>query len=196
MEMKNNDLKEIKGAESVVIHNGNIVLGMQKPKRWYNLENEEKATIIKTLGGRIEKQDKDSSKIALIREVLEEVKGIEEKDLRVTSNPIFTKKIIMGDLNIFERDSNLSMEADFYLLEILSKEAIEPNDLPALLEIPIKEFLSLEFNKKESLNKLQEYVIKNKNLQLHLPEYYALMIPKEVKEFLKKVKEYEEKIER
>ena len=128
--------------------------------------------------------------------MLEEVKGIEEKDLRVTSNPIFTKKIIMGDLNIFERDSNLSMEADFYLLEILSKEAIEPNDLPALLEIPIKEFLSLEFNKKESLNKLQEYVIKNKNLQLHLPEYYALMIPKEVKEFLKKVKEYEEKIER
>ncbi len=196
MEMKDNDLKEIKGAESVVIHNGNIVLGMQKPKRWYNLENEEKATIIKTLGGRIEKQDKDSSKIALIREVLEEVKGIEEKDLRVTSNPIFTKKIIMGDLNIFERDSNLSMEADFYLLEILSKEAIEPNDLPALLEIPIKEFLSLEFTKKESLNKLQEYVIKNKNLQLHLPEYYALMIPKEVKEFLKKVKEYEEKIER
>ncbi len=194
--MKDNDLKEIKGAESVVIHNGNIVLGMQKPKRWYNLENEEKATIIKTLGGRIEKQDKDSSKIALIREVLEEVKGIEEKDLRVTSNPIFTKKIIMGDLNIFERDSNLSMEADFYLLEILSKEAIEPNDLPALLEIPIKEFLSLEFTKKESLNKLQEYVIKNKNLQLHLPEYYALMIPKEVKEFLKKVKEYEEKIER
>ena len=55
----------------------------------------------------------------------------------------------MGDLNIFERDSNLSMEADFYLLEILSKKAIEPNDLPALLEIPVKEFLRLEFTKKE-----------------------------------------------
>ena len=196
MEMKDNNLKEIKGAEAVVIHNGNIVLGMQKPKRWYNLEKEEKATIIKTLGGQIEKEDKNSSKRALIREVLEEVKGIEEKDLRVTSNPIFTKKIIMGDLNIFERDSNLSMEADFYLLEILSKKAIEPNDLPALLEIPVKEFLRLEFTKKESLNKLQEYVIKNKILQLSLPEYYALMIPKEVKEFLKKVKEYEEEIER
>ena len=196
MEMKDNNLKEIKGAEAVVIHNGNIVLGMQKPKRWYNLEKEEKATIIKTLGGQIEKEDKNSSKRALIREVLEEVKGIEEKDIRVTSNPIFTKKIIMGDLNVFERDSNLSMKADFYLLEILSKKAIEPNDLPALLEIPVKEFLRLEFIKKESLNKLQEHVIKNKNLQLSLPEYYALMIPKEVKEFIKKVKEYEEEIER
>lgn len=126
MEMKDNNSEEIKGAEAIVIHNGNIILGMQKPKRWYNLENEEKATIIKTLGGQIEKEDKNSSKRALIREVLEEVKGIEEKDLRVTSNLIFTKKIIMGDLNIFERDSNLSMEADFYLLEILSKKAIEP----------------------------------------------------------------------
>lgn len=196
MEMKDNNSEEIKGAEAVVIHNGNVVLGMQKPKRWYNLENEEKATIIKTLGGQIEKQDKNSSKRALIREVLEEVKGIKEKDLRVTSNPIFTKRIRMGDLNIFERESNLNMKADFYLLEILSKKAIEPNDLPALLEIPVKEFLKLKFTKKESLNKLQEYVIKNKNLQLSLPEYYALMIPKEVKEFFKKVKEYEEKIER
>ena len=196
MEMKDNNLKEIKGAEAIVIHNGNIVLGMQKPKRWYNLGNEEKATIIKTLGGQIEKEDKNSSKRALIREVLEEVKGIEEKDLRVTSNPIFTKKIIMGDLNVFERDSNLSMKADFYLLEILSKKAIEPNDLPALLEIPVKEFLKLEFTKKESLNKLKKYVIKSIKFQDSLPEHYVLMIPEEVKEFLKKIKEYEEKIER
>lgn len=192
MEMKENNLKEIKGAEAVVIHNGNIVLGMQKPKRWYNLENEEKATIIKTLGGQIEKEDKNSSKRALIREVLEEVKEIEEKDLRVTSYPIFTKRIRMGELNIFEGDSNLSMVADFYLLEILSKKDIEPNDLPALLEIPVKEFLGLEFTKKESLNKLQEHVIKNKNFQLSLPEYYALMIPKEVKEIVKKIMENKE----
>ena len=194
--MKDNNSEEIKGAEAIVIHNGNIVLGMQKSKRWYNLENEEKATIIKTLGGQIEREDKNSSKRALIREVLEEVKGIEEKDLRVTSNPIFNKRIRMGDLNIFERDSNLSMEADFYFLEILSKKDIEPNDLPALLEIPVEEFLKLEFIKKERLNKLQEHVIKNKNFQLSLPEYYALMLPKEVKEILKKIKEYEEEIER
>lgn len=184
MEMKDKNLKVVEGAESIVIHNGNIVLGMQKPTRWYNLENEEKATIIKTLGGKIEKEDKNNSKIALIRELLEEVKGIEEKDIRMISNPIFTKKIAMRDLNIFERNSNLRMEADFYFLEILSEKDIEPNDLPALLEIPVKEFLKLEFLKKEDLNKLQKYVIKNKNLKNSLPEYYSLMIPKEVKEFL------------
>ena len=127
----------------------------------------------------------------MIRELLEEVKGIEEKDIRMISNPIFTKKIAIGDLNIFEKNSNLRMEADFYFLEILSKKAIEPNDLPALLEIPVKEFLKLEFVKKEDLSKLQKYVIKNKNLKNSLPEYYSLMIPKEVKEFLKEVKEYE-----
>lgn len=148
MEMKGNNSEEIKGAEAIVIHNGNMVLGMQKPKRWYDLENGERATVIKTLGGQIEEVDENSSKKALIREVLEEVKGIEEKDIRVTTNPIFTKKIRMGDLNTFERDSNLSMEADFYFLEILSKEHIEPNDLPALLEIPLKEFLRLEFTRK------------------------------------------------
>lgn len=191
MEMKDNESEEINGAEAIVIHNENIVLGMQKTKRWYNLENEEKATIIKTLGGKIEKQDKNSSKRAIIREVLEEAKGIEEKDFRVTSNPIFTKKIRMGDLNIFERESNLNMKADFYFLEISGATAIEPNDLPALLEIPIKEFLKLELNKKENLNKLQKYVIKNKKFQFPLPEYYALMIPKEVKDFLKKAKEFE-----
>ena len=43
MEMKDNNLKEIKGAEAVVIHNGNIVLGMQKPKRWYELDNNKMA---------------------------------------------------------------------------------------------------------------------------------------------------------
>ena len=92
MEMKDNNSGKIRGAEAVVIHNGNMVLGMQKPKRWYDLENGERATVIKTLGGRIEEEDKNNSKRALIREILEEVKGIGEKDIRVTANPIFTKK--------------------------------------------------------------------------------------------------------
>ena len=187
-----NNLKKIKGTEAIVIHNENVVLGMQKPKRWYDLENGERATIIKTLGGQIEKEDKNSSKKALIREILEEVQGIEEKDLRVTEDPIFTKRIRMGDLNIFERESDLKMEADFYLLEILSRENIAPNDLPALLEIPVKEFLKLEFIRKENLNKLKKYIIKNIKFKNSLPEHYALMVPEEVKEFLKKTKEYEE----
>ena len=82
MEMIDNSNELINGAEGVVIHNGNVVLGMQKPKRWYELPNGEKATIIKTLGGEIEEKDENSSKRALVREVLEEVEGIEEKDLK------------------------------------------------------------------------------------------------------------------
>ena len=179
----------IKGAEGIVIHDGNIVLGMQKPKRWYNLENENKGTVIKTIGGQIEDEDKNSSKRALIREILEEVKGIENKDFRISGAPIFTKKIKMRDLNIFEKTSSLKLEADFYLLEILSKKDIEPNDLPALLEIPLKEFLQLEFNIQEKLSKFQKYIIKNKNYKKALPDYCTLMIPKEVKKYLEKVKE-------
>ena len=179
----------IKGAEGIVIHDGNIVLGMQKPKRWYNLENGNKGTVIKTIGGQIEDEDKNNSKQALIREILEEVKGIENKDFRISEDPIFTKKIKMRDLNIFEKTSSLKLEADFYLLEILSKKDIEPNDLPALLEIPLKEFLQLKFNIQEKLSKFQKYIIKNKNYEKALPDYCTLMIPKEVKKYLEKVKE-------
>ena len=177
METDNNS-KEIKGVEAIVIQNGNIVLGMQQSKRWYNLENGERGVLIKTLGGKIEEEDENSSKKALIREIFEEVKGIRENDIRVTTNPIFTKKIKMGDLNIFDRDSNIKMEADFYYLDILSKDNIEPNDLPALIKIPVKEFLELDFNKKESIKKLTQYVIKNKKNNIPLPEHYSLMIPK------------------
>ena len=37
------------GAEGILIHGDKIVLGMQKPKRWYLMENGEKAAIIKTI---------------------------------------------------------------------------------------------------------------------------------------------------
>ena len=180
-----NNLKEIKGAEEIVIKNGNIILGMQQSKRWYNLENGERGALIKTLGGKIENEDENSSKKALIREIFEEVKGIRKNDIRVTTNPIFTKKIKMGDLNTFDRDSNIKMKADFYYLDIFSKDNIEPNDLPALIKIPVKEFLELEINKKESIKKIKQYLIKNKKNQNSLPEYYSLMIPKEVRDFIK-----------
>lgn len=184
MRMRKNNSEKIKGAEAIVVHGKNIVLGMQKTKRWYNLAREEKAAIIKTLGGKIEKKDKDDSKRALIREILEEIKGIEENDIIMTENPIFTKKIRMGDLNLFEESSNLIMEADFYLLKINSKKNIEPNDLPALLEMPIEEFLKLDFTKKGKTQKMKKYIIKNNDFQSNLPEYYALMIPKEVKKYI------------
>ena len=72
------------GAEGILIHGDKIVLGMQKPKRWYLMENGEKAAIIKTIGGAIEEVDKEDTKKALIREILEEIKGIKKNDIKVS----------------------------------------------------------------------------------------------------------------
>lgn len=106
------------GAEGIVIHGDKIVLGMQKPKRWYQLENGETATIVKTLGGAVEEEDNRNTRNALIREVLEEVKGISPTDIKVSETPIFTKEIKIGELNPYEKNSNLKMKADFYVVEI------------------------------------------------------------------------------
>mgnify|MGYP004643068185 CR=1 FL=1 len=65
MEKKGDNLGKINGTEAIVIHNGNIVLGMQKPKRWYKLENDKRATVIKTLGGQVEKIDENKLKMVL-----------------------------------------------------------------------------------------------------------------------------------
>ena len=145
MEKKGDKLVNIKGAEGIVIHNGNVVLGMQKPKRWYELDNNKMATIIKTLGGEIEETDKEDSKKTIIREIMEEVDDINEKDIKISKTPIFTKSITMGKLNPYERDSKLNMLADFYLLEIIKEGKLFPNDLPALIEIPVDFFLNIEF---------------------------------------------------
>ena len=185
MEKIDKKIEEINGAEAVVIHDGNIVLGLQQNKRWYELENGEKVAIIKTLGGKIEKKDKNSSRNAVIRELFEEVKGIEENDIKVNKKIIFTKKIKISELNPFEKENNLKMNADFYLIEICNKKKIQPNDLPGLLEVPIEIFLKLEFAKQSKLNNLQKYIIRSKNCNLELPENYVLFIPEEVKNFLK-----------
>lgn len=83
----------ILGAEGIAIHGNKIVLGMQKQKRWYFLENGEKAAIIKTLGGAVEKVDENNTRKTLIREILEEVKEINNKDIKVSKQPVFTKEI-------------------------------------------------------------------------------------------------------
>lgn len=108
----------ILGAEGIVLHGEKIVLGMQKTKRWYKLKDGEIASIVKTLGGEVEKEDNNSTRNALIREILEEVDGIANKYLKVAQSPIFTKEITMGDLNPYEKASDLKMKADFYLVEI------------------------------------------------------------------------------
>ncbi len=190
MEKKGDKLVNIKGAEGIVIHNGNVVLGMQKPKRWYELDNNKMATIIKTLGGEIEETDKEDSKKTIIREIMEEVDDINEKDIKISKTPIFTKSITMGKLNPYERDSKLNMLADFYLLEIIKEGKLFPNDLPALIEIPVDFFLNIEFSKQYSMSNLKRWITKNKKNDIVIPDYYALMIPEEVKKFLNEIKKY------
>ena len=65
---------------AILIHNGNIVLGMQTPNRWYTLEDGTKAGIIKTIGGKIEKEDNGSSRNAVQREIIEEIEGINKEN--------------------------------------------------------------------------------------------------------------------
>ena len=185
---------EIRGAEGIIIHNGNIVLGMQKPKRWYKLENGETITMIKTLGGEIEKEDEGDSKKALIREVIEEVNGIGREDIRVSNKPIFTKRIRLADINPFEKKSNLNMNADFYLLQILKQEVLQPNDLPALIEIPLSRFIKMEFNSQGKMRNIQDYI--SQNTSIDLPDYYRFMIPEEVHRFFREIRKDREDIER
>lgn len=177
------------GAEGIVLHGDKIVLGMQKPKRWYQLENGEKAAIVKTLGGGIKDIDKNNSRKALIREILEEVKGIEEKDINVSKTPIFTKEIIMGELNPYEENSTLRMKADFYAVEISENIQLKPNDLPALVEIPIDNFLKLNLSSNLYLCNIKNYARQKE--EITIPENYAIMAPKEIKDFLRRREEEE-----
>ena len=91
MEIADKTLNKVRGAEAIVIHNGNVVLGMQKPQRWYELENGKRAAIIKTLGGQKEEDDGESSKKTILREISEELKGIDFTKMKITKHPIFSK---------------------------------------------------------------------------------------------------------
>ena len=144
----------ILGAEGIVIHGNKIVLGMQKQKRWYFLENGEKAAIIKTLGGAVEKVDENNTRKTLIRE-----------------------------LNPYEQNSTLKMRADFYTVEIAKDINLKPNDLPALIEIPKEKFYDIKLASNLSMRYIKDYIIKNEE-EISIPENYAIMAPKEVKNFL------------
>lgn len=185
-------VNNVLGAEGIVIHGDKIVLGMQKKKRWYILENGEKAAIVKTLGGAIEDIDKNNTRNALIREILEEVKDIKEKDINVSEEPIFTKEIEMRELNPYEQDSTLKMKADFYAVEITENIELKPNDLPALIEIPIDEFLKISISTNLSLHTVKNYIIKSK-IEAETPKNCATMLPKEIQHFLE---EFMNKIEK
>lgn len=181
---KNNQKEQIIGGEGIVFHNNNIVLGMQKTKRWYSLKNNKKGAIIKTIGGKVEKADHEDLKKTLLRETLEEIKNITLEDVNISSEKIFKKEILMMDLNPFDRTSNLKMDANFYELNIINKKNIYPNDLPFLFEIPIKVLINFDFNKIIKIDKIKKYAIAS-NEKLKLPDYVALFIPEEVKNYLK-----------
>lgn len=172
------------GAEGIVIHGDKIVLGMQKPKRWYQLENGETATIVKTLGGAVEEEDNQNTRNALIREILEEIEGIQPNDMKVSQNPIFTKEIKMGELNPYEKNSNLKMKADFYVVEISGSSHLSPNDLPALVEIPIERFCKMDLSSDSPFWYIKNYMVKREQ-ELEIPEKYAIMAPTEIKDFLR-----------
>lgn len=188
------DSKQVRGAESILIHNGNVVLGMQTPSRWHTLEDGTKAGIIKTIGGKIEKED-SSSRDALQREIIEEIEGINKENLRISTNPVFSKNIKLGDLNPFQKESKLGLTADFYIAEIIKEGSLKPNDLPAILEIPIDKFMKMKFGCKDYLRFLNKYITKNEKIyqDIDLPESYALMIPGEVKSFFRNFEKGEER---
>lgn len=179
--MKNSN---IYGAEGLIIHGNKIVLGMQTSKRWYDLENGKKASIIKTIGGSVEKQD-SNTRNTLIREILEEISGISLEQIKVSSNPIFKKEVQMKEINPYEKESNLNMTADFYIVEVPNNIVLKPNDLPALLEIPLYQFNKLPLSSNLQLEELKEYTIK-KDENIDLPDNFALMIPVEIKECIEK----------
>lgn len=178
---------QIQGSEGIILHKGNIVLGMQKQKRWYTLSNDERAAIIKTIGGQVSDSDKNDTRITLFREITEEIKGLKSQDITISQKPIFTKKVRMNAINPYEQRSNLTMEADFYFVKISEKIKIFPNDLPALLEIPINTLIKLEFCNSIDLDNLRKFLILNQPNDINLPKRCALMIPNEVKDFIKEL---------
>lgn len=92
----------------------------------------------------------------------------------------------MSELNPYEKESNLVLNADFYSVEILNQEAISPNDLPVLFEISVRDFLQLEFCKQGDLSSLKNYSLTSDGFENDIPDYYVMMIPEEVKSFLKR----------
>lgn len=177
-------MHSVLGSEGIIIHNNKIVIGMKKEKRCYNLKNNKKGAIVKTIGGSIEKEDNGSLKKALLREITEEIKNITIDDLNISHKRIFEKEILIGDLNPFDNSSSLKMKANFYKVIINSNNNIVPNDLPFLFEIPINIFINLEYNKIINIDEIKKYIVKGYE-DVELPEFVSLFVPEEVRKFLR-----------
>ena len=173
----------VSGGEGIIIHNNCIILGVQKENRWYNLDNNKYGAIVKTIGGKLEKIDHGSMKKALIREIKEEL-NLSLNNIKVSHKYLFEKEIFMKDYNPFDKESKLKMTAKFYHVDVLDNIPIISSDLPFILEIPIKDFINLEYNVIIDSDILKKYFIKiNKNLDI--PKYLSLFIPEEVRIYLR-----------
>ena len=173
--------ENVKGAEAIVLHNGNIVLGMQNKKRWYELEDGKKGAIIKTIGGKMEGSDNNDSKKAVLREIFEEIDGINESKIQITKKPVLNKKVKLGEINPYQKESKIKMGADFYLAEIKGKDKIKPKDIPGIVEIPVQELIKMKTGTNMPIEKLEqkgEIIIKEGEKK---PDNIAIMIPEEVK---------------
>jgi len=177
------DNKIVIGAEGIIIHNNNIILGMQKEKRWYQLDDGSRGAIIKTIGGSLETEDQGDRKEALIREIIEEISNIKRENIDVLDKKIFSKTISMGELNPFDSRNKLLMNADFYFVNI-QKDKIIPRDLPLLVEIPINIFLKYKLNTILDIKEIEKYIILNDQNSFKLPKYFSFFIPLEVINYL------------
>ena len=176
-------MHNVLGGEGIILYKEYVILGMQKEKRWYDLDHNDKWALIKTIGGKIEREDHYSMKKALIREIKEEL-NLLSNDFQISHHCLFEKEILMSDLNPFEKKSDTKLKAKFYRVDISDKKDVLPCDLPFLLMIPIKEFINLEYNVIIESYTLKKYFI-SKNNNVNIPKYVSLFIPEEVKLYLR-----------
>lgn len=119
----------------------------------------------------------------MIRELLEEIEGISENEMKVSQELIFTKEMPMKTLNPYEPHTQIMMKADFYQVEICSEKKIFPKDLPALLEIPETEFLTMEFGKTYETTLFQDEMILKHNHKI--PDEITFFLPEEVRKYVR-----------
>lgn len=63
---------------------------------------------------------------------------------------------------------------------------MSPNDLPALVEIPIERFCKMDLSTDSPFWYVKNYVLKGKQV-IDLPDRYAIMAPKEIKVLLRQI---------
>ena len=66
----------------------------------------------------------------------------------------------------------------------LGSSKLSPNDLPALIEIPIERFCKMDLSSDSPFWYIKNYMVQGEQ-KLEYPQKYAIMAPKEIKDFLR-----------